>query len=104
MEHQKLCIGKKGIGKILKCNKHIKNVDTKNPEIKIDYQKMRYQENPQIQEDFQRKCYKINPEIKIEYQKERYQQNAEIDKKNIKIRDIKKTRKIVTRLTVSCNK
>ena len=81
MEHQKLCIGKKGIGKILKCNKHIKNVDTKNPEIKIDYQKMRYQENPQIQKDFQRKCYKINPENKIECQKERYQQNAEIDKK-----------------------
>ena len=64
---------------------------------------MRYQENPQMQKDFQKKCYKENPEIKIEYQKEGTNKMLKLIK-NIKNRDIKKTKKIVTSLTVSCNK
>ena len=75
----------------------------KNPEIKIDHQKMRSQENPHMQKAFQRKCYKENPEIKIEYQKKGTNKILKLIK-NIKNRDIKKTKKIATRLTVSCNK
>ena len=64
---------------------------------------MRYQENPQMQKDFQRKCCKENPDIKIEYQKKGTNKMLKLIK-NIKSRDIKKIRKVVTRLTVSCNK
>ena len=61
---------------------------------------MRYQENFQMQKDFQGKCYKEKPEIKIEYQKKGTKKILKFIK-NIKNRDIKKTKKIVTKLIVS---
>ena len=64
---------------------------------------MRYQENPQMQKDFQGKRYKENPEIKMKYPKKGTDKMLKLII-NIKNRDIKKTKKIVTRLIVSCNK
>ena len=53
-----------------------------------------------MQKYFQRRCYKENPEIKIDYQKIGINKMLKL-MKNIKNIDIKKTKKIVTRLTVS---
>ena len=79
-------------------------MQTKNNDIKTDYQKLRYQDNTQMQKDFQRKPYKDNHEIKTDYQKMTYQQNAETDKKVSKTEISRKRKKIVARLAVSCNK